>query len=475
MSDITSPKPLAAHIREDGGVQTILEHLTGTAKKAQQFGNDFGNGDFAYACGITHDIGKFSREFQKRIWEAGPKVDHSTAGAIEINKGLKDMGLLLAYCVAGHHTGLPDGGSKIDTCDESTLYGRIKRKVPLYGDFIRDVNPECISIPSRPNLIPIQKVGFSLSFYIRMIFSCLVDADYLDTEEFMHNGKITRNQGTAIELLIDKLNAKLSRFGAPTREINIKRNEILSRCVNMSANEKGLYTLTVPTGGGKTISSIAFALNHARKNKMNRVIYAIPYTSIIEQNAGEFKKIFGEENVLEHHSGFEYTDSDEISDEIIQLKLATENWNAPIVVTTNVQFFESLFSNKPSKCRKLHNIANSVVIFDEAQMIPIQYLSACLRCITELVANYGCTVVLCSATQPALGDQFPREIKSREICEHIDEMYSFFRRTQIKNLGILSDEELANRINNEKQILCITSTRKHGCYAQSRSPRGSVD
>lgn len=453
-------KLLAAHIRDNGDVQTIIDHLEGTAKLAGQFGSAFNNGEYAFSCGLVHDIGKYSNAFQKRIWEAGPKVDHSTAGAIEFEKAVRNFGRLMAYCVAGHHTGLPNGGSVIDLADEATLSGRLKRKVPQYDDYSIDLHSKNIWPQNQPTLIPLMDKGFSISLFVRMIFSCLVDADFLDTEKFMLNGKRTRNLGDSIDNLYSKLIFKLSCFKNPTREIDKKRNEILEQCLEAGKGKKGLYTLTVPTGGGKTISSMAFALEQAVKHKMERVIYVIPYTSIIEQNASEFKNIFGNENVLEHHSNFEYKDTDDGDETEIRQKLATENWDSPIVVTTNVQFFESMFSRKTSRCRKLHNIANSVVIFDESQMLPLQYLKPCVRCIAELVHNYECTVVLCSATQPMLGDEFPTEVTSKEICKNTDEMYMFFIRAHIKNAGVLTDEELISRINLEHQILCIVNTRK---------------
>jgi len=252
------------------------------------------------------------------------------------------------------------------------------------------------------------------------------------------------------------LDGYIKGFANPEKEIDKRRTEILNRCIEKAEREKGLYTLTVPTGGGKTISSLAFALKHAKKHKMDRVIYVIPYNSIIEQNAAVFKDILGEENVLEHHSGFSYDDTSEL---LINKRLATENWEVPVVVTTTVQFFESLFASRPSKCRKLHNMTNSVIIFDEAQMLPTQYLLPCIRAISELVYNYKSTAVLCSATQPALSGLFPKELSARELCDHAEELFRFFKRTKIVPVGELADTELAKRLNLEKQVLCIVNTR----------------
>ena len=448
----------AAHIRDDKTVQSVKKHLEGAAKLAERFANSFGSGDYAYLCGMLHDIGKYSDKFQRRIFEGGNRVDHSTAGAVEMNKGLQTIGFLLAYCIAGHHAGLPDGGSPADTSDEPTLNGRMRKKLEPYVKFEEEINLKTLFPKPFLPIHPLEKGGFSVSFYIRMLFSCLVDGDFLDTEDFMLSG-VNRGNSESIDTLNLKLDQYIKAFGNPMKEINKKRTEILNCCIEKSSLNKGLYTLTVPTGGGKTISSLAFALKHAKKHKMDRVIYVIPYNSIIEQNAAVFKGILGEENVLEHHSDFNYEDTDDASDFLIKQRLATENWDMPVIVTTTVQFFESLFANKTSKCRKLHSMANSVIIFDEAQMLPTQYLLPCVRAISELVYNYGSTAVLCSATQPTLGNLFPKELVSRELCDNTKELLDFFKGTKIISIGELQDSELAERLNSEKQVLCIVNTR----------------
>ena len=224
----------------------------------------------------------------------------------------------------------------------------------------------------------------------------------------------------------------------------------------MGESEKGLFRLTVPTGGGKTIASLAFALRHAVKNKMDRVIYVIPYTSIIEQNAKVFQDILGKENVLEDHSNVDYKSSEEL----MTMQLAAENWDKPVVVTTNVQFFESLFANKTSKCRKLHNIANSVIIFDEAQMLPNDYLKPCIAMVEEFLNNYGISAVLCTATQPALESFFQRERSATELCPRMEEQFTFFKRTVFENIGVLTEETIVESLKEEYQALCIVNTKK---------------
>ena len=226
---------------------------------------------------------------------------------------------------------------------------------------------------------------------------------------------------------------------------------------------RGLYTLTVPTGGGKTVSSLAFALAQAAAQGLQRVIYVIPYTSIIDQNAEVFAGILGRKNVLEHHAGAEYSAAENSDEAAYRKALAAENWDAPVVVTTSVQFFESLYGNRPARCRKLHNIANSVIIFDEAQNLPVPYLRPCVAAIAELVKNYRCTAVLCTATQPALQPlfaEFAPELPLRELCPDPAAQYAAFRRVSLHDLGTLPQAALAQRLNESAQMLCIVNRRK---------------
>lgn len=448
-----------AHKREADGVeQSLLNHLFETAKKAGGFAEAFNNKEYAVTIGMLHDIGKYSKEFQNRIKNNSKRCDHSTAGARLIMQN-KYWGKLAAYCIAGHHSGLKNCGSSTDVGGEGTLYGRIARDyiIPSFDSYKEEINESQYFLIDRPNMKPLNKGGFSVSFLIRMLYSCLVDADYLDTEFFMEDGQVDRKIEYDFVSFHEKINIKLNSF-KDKGIINKKRTEILKNCIEKSRFCKGLFTLTVPTGGGKTLSSMAFAINHLLENNMDRIIYVIPYTSIIEQNAKVFKDIFGYESVLEHHSNFDFNDKEEEYD---KQKLSTENWDAPIIVTTNVQFFESLFANKSSRCRKLHNIANSIIIFDEVQMFPTEYLTPCIMAVAELVHNYNSTVVLCSATQPALSSKFPREIECKEICENTHELYKVFKRTKIINRGEICSKDLANEMNGLKQCLCIVNTRKH--------------
>ena len=452
---MAQPEIFLAHISEDRErMQTVKEHLQGTAALAEVFAQPFGGGEQAKLAGKLHDIGKYSREFQHRL-EGGPKVDHSTAGGKE---AFQLRQLEAAFAVMGHHGGLPDYGGKNDTGDTSTLYGRQQKKVPDYSAWKQEI---ALSPASRPSHIPPDNL--SEAFYIRMLYSCLVDADYLDTEAFM-DGTLPRGGYEPIASLLDKLDQYIAPWWNPQNELNRKRCDILRSCLNAGENfPNGLYTLTVPTGGGKTVSSLAFALRHAATHGKKRVIYVIPYTSIIDQTAEVFENILEAENVLEHHSGVDYTMPEEEVDPALYRKaLATENWDAPVIVTTAVQFFESLYSNLPSRCRKLHNIADSVIIFDEAQTLPVSYLSPCVSAIGQLVQYYGVTAVLCTATQPALQSLFAElapGLTMREICPDTDALYQFFRRTTLRQAGALTEEELAEQLNASPQTLCVVNRR----------------
>ncbi len=460
--------------------QELKDHLKDTAKKCAEFAGKFNHEEFGRIAGLFHDLGKYSEKFQRRLEGSTEKVDHATAGAIEVTERYGRLGeYVLAHCIAGHHGGLLDTGSGVD---EKHLSKRLKKIVEKYSHYKNTGDFSGIDIPKdlQLNLNDIstpEQIPFAVSFVTRMLYSCLVDADWLDTEEFCENGKIVRSAFENLYELKKKLDKhldKLKNFAEKT-DINNKRNEILQECLKKAENKKGLYSLTVPTGGGKTLSSLAFALTHAIQdhNKHDRIIYAIPYTSIIEQNAAIFKNIFGEENVLEHHSNYIFEDSDKFEKteeeqdkdksekQIIaeKLKYASENWDAPIIATTNVQFFESLFASKKSRCRKLHNIANSVIILDEAQMIPTEYLIPCVKALDELVSRYNCTVVLCTATQPPLQEYFSTPIQ--EIMSKPKELFDFLKRVDVQHIGRISDDDLIADISGLEQVLTIVNTKKH--------------
>lgn len=449
-----------AHISDDRQrTQTVLSHLQGTARLAKTFASLFGGEAQAELAGLAHDIGKYSLAFQKRLMGDTTPVDHSTAGAIECwNIGQVHA----AFVVAGHHGGLPNGGNQVDGMEQSTLLGRIKRgeKLEDYSNWKEEVILPKVEIP---DFILNKMNREDGMFFTRMLFSCLVDADYLDTETFM-DGQARVYDAVSMEQLWDRLQKYINEWSPPKGKLNQYRWDILENCIQEGERQDpGLFSLTVPTGGGKTVSSLAFALAHAKKHGLRRVIYVIPYTSIIEQTADVFRRILGPDNVLEDHSNVFYDLDEEMNSYTIHLASSAENWDMPVVVTTAVQFFESLYAYRPSECRKLHNIAGSVVIFDEVQTIPISYLRPCLHAISQLVEHYNVSAVLCTATQPALESifhSFLPEHKIRELCP--EEFYEeeTFRRVIYLNEGRLSWDQLADKLNQYDQVLCIVNTRK---------------
>ena len=450
-----------AHISSSGSSQLLLDHLEGTARLAKDFALPFGGEEQAELAGLSHDIGKYSKAFQDRLHGNPMRVDHSTAGAVECWKLQQPFA---AFAVAGHHGGLPNGGSRMDPSDKNTLHGRLKKQrdglLKPYNAWVQELTLPHAEIP---DFLKQCNAELEPVFFTRMLYSCLVDADFLDTETFM-SGKRRESSAESIDSLWDKLQKNLSGWFPPKGELNTQRCKILSQCIQAGETQApGLFTLTVPTGGGKTVASLSFALAHAKKHGLKRIIYVIPYTSIIEQTADKFRTILGEENVLEHHSNISYDLQDEATPLTIQLANAAENWDMPVVVTTAVQFFESLYAYRSSQCRKLHNIAESVIVFDEAQMLPIPYLRPCVWAISQLVKNYKASALLCTATQPALDPlfhEFLPECTIREICPASSFTAEVFQRVTFQKTGRLTWDELAARMNSCHQVLCIVNSRK---------------
>lgn len=454
--------PLIAHSSPDGRTQLFIDHATAVSRLSSDFAAEFGAASEAGVIGLLHDIGKCSPAGQRRINGGTDRVEHAAAGAEVLGDCWRNnpFGYLLAYCVAGHHAGLPDGGVSTDTEDRATLCAKLKRQKQRNFDYAPYEEALAQPAPTVPRFLlerAKQSPGFSYAFRTRMLFSCLVDADFLDTEAFMNNTELRCGIGDSLPILFERLQIKLSSFGPPQNPVAQQRKQVLEDCLRAAEQPRGVFTLTVPTGGGKTLSSLAFALRHALRNGLRRVIYVIPYTSIIDQTAAIFREVLGEQNVLEHHHNVNY-DSSEDRDTDPRV-LATENWDAPVVVTTNVQFFESLFANRTSRCRKLHNIANSVLIFDEAQMLPLDLLLPCVRAIEELVRNHRCTAVLCSATQPALRRYFDASVEIREIASSPEELYLALRRVRFEDAGQLDDAALLERLQQQNQVLCVVNTK----------------
>lgn len=441
----------------------------------------------AKAMGLLHDIGKCSEAYQLYIQEPdgeGPRKgpDHSTAGAREAERVFGKFGRLMAFGIAGHHGGLMDGA------DLTPRLGKALEDYAGWEDHAGPL-PEARVVAAAP-LIPnaIDK-AFSPAFLARMAFSCLVDADFLETERFyaLSRGDQPPKRGGVVEQHhLDAVRSHMARHRRDDTAVIRLRSAILDHANSKACLPPGLFTLTVPTGGGKTLTSLSFALEHAMRYGLRRVVYVIPFTSIIEQTAAVFREQvgLGRDAVLEHHSSFDWDrkppptgndDEEEGAQGLAKLRRDAENWDAPIVVTTAVQFFESLFARRPSQCRKLHNLAKSVIVLDEAQSIPVHLLRPCMAVIDELARNYGASVILCTATQPALrkhdgalpegmggaaeGLDIPDE---RELAPDPTELYRKLRRVNVEwRRDPVTDEEIANRFAKQPQMLCIVNSRAH--------------
>lgn len=476
-----------AHVRSDNQVQTNEEHLLGTSELAAKFASKFQCENWGATLGMLHDLGKYSSYFQEYIRissglienaELTGKVDHSSAGAILAKKVFGLMGIPLAYCIAGHHAGL------LNWDNEPGISGNLQSR--LDKNSLDEIPPKILQEfknKVKPLSLPFRFSEGNIHLWIRMLFSCLVDADYLDTERFMQPANFElRSRFYSLAELKLRFDSHMSNMGrlAKSSIINSKRSEILMKCSEAGLLNKGFFNLTVPTGGGKTLSSMAFALEHAIKHKKERIIIAIPYTSIITQTAQIFRNIFGDNNVIEHHSN--------LNEETItaQQKLATENWDAPIIITTNVQLFESLYSNKSSHCRKLHHIANSVLILDEAQMLPFEFLKPILSSLNTLIEYFNVTLLCTTATQPVLsGTIGSREAKfvginkdPYNIVDNAEELYTDFKRVTVempKDINTsISFDYISQELKQYDQVLCVVNTRKESQLLYSMMPEETL-
>lgn len=448
--------------------QTLAEHLNATGELAAGFADGFGASRLARAAGMLHDLGKYTSEFQQRL-EGGARVDHSTWGARMAKELYPRAWALLAYGIAGHHAGLANGRNGHY---RTSLDDRFNANLPeLLPQWKQDLSLPASSTLTLPDGFSVQqeRIRFQQSVLARMIFSCLVDADFIDTDEFYRRaeGKPSRQPKAppTLEALHLRLQSRLSRFKADSH-VNQLRAGILSHVRSGAVLSPGLFSLTVPTGGGKTLASLAFALEHAIRHGLKRVIYVIPFTSIVEQNAEVMREAFGDlgdDAVLEHHSAF-IEDAASAFESKEKRRIAMENWDAPIIVTTAVQFFESLFADRPSRCRKLHRIASSVVILDEAQTMPLKLLRPSVAMLGELALNYRSSIVLCTATQPALSasDGFHHGLQDlRELAPDPPKLYEVLRRVDVCHIGALEDEALIGQLGQFDQVLCIVNNRRH--------------
>lgn len=486
-----------AHIRrnEDGtwaSPHRLLAHILGTANLTETFAEEFHSGTWGKAVGLAHDAGKGRLLWQNYLQlktgyydeEAHlegkrGKIPHAIHGAVLAERLFgKGIGRILAYCIAGHHSGLPDWSSANGQASLQFQQTQVKDLDSIDSSIVNTIRE------AKPLLPPWQFApGVDLSLWIRMLYSSLVDADFLDTESYMENDKAQiRGNYCPIDELLNRFNLFVKRLDeqAEDTKVNEIRRKIRAKCVQIAKENQGNFSLSVPTGGGKTLSSLAFALEHAKLHNLKRIIYVIPYTSIIEQNADVFRAAIGEDQVIEHHSSL---DEDDITP---KSRLASENWDAPLIVTTSVQFFESLFAAKSSRCRKLHNIVGSVIVLDEAQLVPVEYLTPILETMQLLVDHYRVSFVISTATQPAFqertveGQVFKGLKQSREIMgdnQEVNLLYNSLARNHVKfpyDFDVISSwEEIAEEIRQYERVLCIVSERNSCRELHKLMPQGT--
>lgn len=487
--------PYFAHsgiLHDKSDWQSLREHLQAVAKLAAELADHFGLEKAAYIAGLFHDLGKYNPGFQRRLEGQNVRVDHSTAGAAILtklaaaNRTDGAMAEFIAYGILGHHAGLPD--------KNTAELGCFDRRIERYEDKLDPIWRSELTF-DLAHLMPNQLMeaiskrktyaGFDFSVVVRFLFSCLVDADFKDTERFyaaLEERQPDRQWCSLQDMLpgfLDHFDAYMTRKRGDG-DLNQMRGDILTHVRGKAGMPPGLFTLTVPTGGGKTLASLGFALDHAKKHGHRRIIYAIPFTSIVDQTADIFRDVLGSAHVLEHHSAIdeEHPDTKRSPNSRDRLKLAMEDWAAPVVVTTNVQFFESLFGARTSKARKLHNITGSIVILDEAQTIPRHLLVPCVRMLDTLAHLFGCTIILCTATQPALGAPgFPQglDLEGRELAPDPHDLAARLRRARIERVGAMDNGALIEAIRNEPQTLVIVNSRKHALDLYKEAEKSGLD
>lgn len=490
-----------AHVRQckNGNWEThsLEKHLRKVADLAKKFSEPSGSNDWAYLAGLWHDLGKYRPAFQAHIKrksgyepdahissERNSNTRHASTGAVHAVERLGYLGRILAYLIAGHHAGLPD--FEIDIAKGMALKEVLNKDKGLLQDALKEKIPNDIILPTREPQLPSFVEPDHLHLWIRMLFSCLVDADFLDTEQFMSPGKAGyRERNTSMEKLLSCFNKYMQAFQEKKDKspINSIRTQILETCREKARQKTGIYTMTVPTGGGKTLSSLAFALEHAVQHKKQRIIYAIPYTSIIEQTAEVFREIFRPlgKVLIEHHSN---TEPDKHEDETSWSRLAVENWSAPLIVTTTVQLFESLYAARTSRCRKLHNLVNSVIVLDETQLLPPEKLRPIRHMIWALNQYYGVTFIMSTATPTGFDEQtspFGRKllegIESEEIINSPEQYYGKLKRVRFELPNNFDQhqswDEVAAELRECDSVLAIVNTRKDARVLWEKMPEGT--
>lgn len=461
-----------AHTREDGERQTVKAHLTGVSEKAEKFSVDLLK-PIAKKASLYHDIGKYALNFQKRLDNDKVKFSHAACGALEYKKFADKndcFAPLMEYCIAGHHTGLMDGGTVADSSDSPTLSGTLKRENEYTGEsdysaYATEIEFATLTQEERTPLYnellsakdPTELIE-RYAFFTKYVFSCLTDADFLDTEIFC-NKNVERGMSGDFKMALDKLNRELSDMPSNT-PLRQARSRIQQQAFDNSVNKSHISILDMPTGSGKTLCSLKLALESGKK----RIIYVIPYTSIIEQTANKFEKMFGDVlHVLQHHSNYSYDGNTEEEKKTAEkLKKTCENWDAPLIITTSVQFFQSIYHYKGSALRKLHNLRDSVIVFDEIHLIPTELLRPCLKAVGYITKYLNSEALFLSATMPdysKLFDKFLPDVNYNKLVTDRTN-FKYFKKCEYKDMGRTTLETIAENASRCKNALIVVNTKK---------------
>lgn len=459
-----------AHVRETTGeIQTIKEHAEGTAELAAEFSIPE-LADVMKMMGLLHDTGKFLADFQRRIGGENIRVEHSICGAKEVKKLYNSnlLGMLMAYCIAGHHGGLPDGGYKGENTDGPSLHARLNRECGDYSAYREEI---CLPMLDDRAIIlflvkncnnQIEKLVDQFAFWTRYAYSCLVDADWIDTETFCV-GERPRGMRADFRSALALTEKKLDEFVCKTK-LQKSRAGLQKQVFDGVERDAEIYLVNMPTGSGKTLCSVKAALKRALKKGKKRIIYICPFNAIIDQTARDLSDLFGDTvEILRHQSTFSYEEQEDLDEDYRTLAArATENWDARFIITTAVQFFETVNSNRRGKLRKMHNLADSVLVFDEAHLMPQKYLQPCLQAVAYITRYLNSEAFFLTATMPDFERLIRRyAMEDSEICNLVQDrsLFSAFRKCKYRDRGMLTAEQLLMSVNAHTSALVIVNRK----------------
>ena len=464
-------KEYIAHINEyTDAIQTVQQHSFQTAVLCREYAIPAFK-DFLYVVGLLHDIGKYMDEFQKRIRGEQIRVEHSTCGALAAGSLFPNvMGLMMQFCIAGHHSGLPDAGFPNDTQELGTLYGRLKREFSDYSEYKRELEIPSVDFGAWAEFVAgdcrkDQELQIDkFAFLTRYAFSCLVDADSTDTADFCREEERPRALRSDFQACLDRVNARLSAFVCRTN-LQKARSALQAQAFRNADRDAEIYLLNMPTGSGKTLASVKIALERALAEKKKRIIYVIPYNSIIDQTVDDFEGLFGGElEILRHQSTFSYEDAEDQDEDYRKAAtLAAENWDAPFIVTTAVQFFESVYANKRGKLRKLHNMADSILVFDEAHLMPQSYLQPCLQSIAFITQYLNSEAIFLTATMPDFENLIHKyALPDSKIFNLIQDtsLFGEFQKCRYEYIGEVEADALLEKSSQSPSSLVIVNSKK---------------